>query len=185
MPSKQGDLGLLNDRLAQQLLQSTAPARLAYTWVDGTPRVLPIGFHWDGRQLILGTPAHAPKLKALSHNPKVALTMDTNEFPYKVLLVRGTAVVDVTQGIVPEYELMVRRTLGGGADAWLEQVEALIPAMGGMARIAITPEWVGFLDFEHRLPSEIERAVATISARPAWHQERVRSATRTTSESDS
>ena len=36
----------------------------------------------------------------------------------------------------------------------------MLPAMGGMARVAITPEWVGILDFEQRFPSEIEHAMA-------------------------
>jgi hypothetical protein len=39
MPAKQGDLALLNDPVAQELLHSTIPARLAYVWRDGTPRV--------------------------------------------------------------------------------------------------------------------------------------------------
>ncbi len=33
---------LNSDPVAQQLLQSTIPARLAYTWRDGTPRVVPM-----------------------------------------------------------------------------------------------------------------------------------------------
>ena len=31
-----------NDPVAQQLLQATGPAKFAYTWTDGTPRVVPI-----------------------------------------------------------------------------------------------------------------------------------------------
>ena len=36
---------LLDDPVAQELLHSTNLARLAYTWHDGTPRVVPIWFH--------------------------------------------------------------------------------------------------------------------------------------------
>ncbi len=36
MPTKQGDLELLNDPVAQELLQSIMPERLAYNWTDGT-----------------------------------------------------------------------------------------------------------------------------------------------------
>jgi len=39
---------VLNDHIAQELLGSTELARLAYTWSDGTPRVVPIWFHWTG-----------------------------------------------------------------------------------------------------------------------------------------
>ena len=56
MTTQQGSLDLLNDPVAQQLLQSTIPARLAYTWTDGTPRVVPIWFHWNGSEVVLGSP---------------------------------------------------------------------------------------------------------------------------------
>ena len=91
MPVEQGDLSLLQHPVAQELLASNIPARLAYIWTDGTPRVVPIWFHWDGRELVMGTPPKAPKLKALAKNPKVSLTIDDNQFPHKVLLIRGTA----------------------------------------------------------------------------------------------
>lgn len=42
----QGDLHLLEDPVAQDLLGSKELARLAYTWLAGTPRVVPIWFHW-------------------------------------------------------------------------------------------------------------------------------------------
>ena len=51
MSGKQGDVGLLQVPVAQQLLQSKGPAHLAYNWRDGTPRVIPIGFHWNGEEI--------------------------------------------------------------------------------------------------------------------------------------
>src|SRR5437868_1211133 len=105
MATTQGSLALLNDPIAQELLRSTIPARLAYVWLDGTPRVVPIWFHWTGREFVLGTPPKAPKLKALLKNPKVALMIDDNTFPHKVLSVRGTATVEMTDDIVLEYRL--------------------------------------------------------------------------------
>jgi hypothetical protein len=160
MGTKQGEVSLLNDPVAQQLLHANSPAKLAYSWMDGTPRVVPIGIHWDGRQIVIGTPARAPKLAALKQNPKVALTIDTNDFPYHVLMVRGSVAIELMDHIPDEYALMARRPLGPGADGWLQNVASMLPAMGGMARVAITPEWVGILDFEQRFPSEIEHAMA-------------------------
>jgi len=90
MATKQGDIALLNDPIAKELLQSTIPARLAYIGSDGGPRVVPIWFHWNGKQLVLGTPLTAPKVKALRKNPNVAVTIDTNNWPHKVLQIRGT-----------------------------------------------------------------------------------------------
>ena len=151
--SKQGDVALLKDPVAAELLKSTVPARLAYLWLDGTPRVVPIWFHWDGHDLVLGSPPRAPKLKALRKNPKVALTIDSDSWPHKVLMVRGTAKVEMVPGVVPEYALSAKRYLGedGGA-GFLEQVGGMVTEMG---RITIRPEWVGILDFETRFPSAL------------------------------
>src|SRR5438067_13781538 len=113
MTTKQGDLALLNDPVAQKMLQSTIPARFAYTWRDGTPRVVPIGFHWNGQEIVLGTPPDAPKMKVLKDGVKVALTIDSDRMPHKVLLIRGSVRVDTVEGVAPEYAAMARRTMGG------------------------------------------------------------------------
>jgi hypothetical protein len=83
-------LAVLNDQLARQLLESNNPVRLAYTGVDGFPRVVPLGFHWNSQQFVICTIPGAPKIRALETNPKVAMTIDSTAFPPKVLLVRGT-----------------------------------------------------------------------------------------------
>jgi hypothetical protein len=156
--NKQGDVSLLNDPVAQELLQSTNPARLAYNWHDGTPRVVPIWFHWDGEAIVLGSPPGAPKLKALAPQAKVALTIDGNDWPYKVLLVRGTAQVEMVAGVVPEYALAAQRYFGPEqGKVWAEQVGGMVSEMG---RIVIQPEWVSILDFESRFPSAIAAAMA-------------------------
>ena len=158
MATKQGDIGLLNEPIAQDLLRSTIPARFAYVWHDGTPRVIPICFHWNGKQTVLGTPLTAPKMKALVKNPKVALTIDTDTYPYRVLQIRGTANFETVDGLVPEYAQAVRRYLGDEqGQAWIEQVKKLFPRM---ARISVTPEWASIIDFQTRFPSAIEAAMS-------------------------
>jgi hypothetical protein len=157
MTTRQGDVSLLEDPVAQQLLQSTIPARLAYTWVDGSPRVVPIGFHWNGNDLVFGTPTDAPKMQVLRDGVSVAVTIDRDSMPYHVLLLRGEVRTDVVTGIAPEYAKMTRRCFGEEAgQAWLEQLAPMCPRM---ARIFLRPTWVGILDFETRFPSAIERAM--------------------------
>src|SRR4051794_40601953 len=104
MATQQGDLGLLNDPVAQRLLNAPLLARLAYNWPDGTPRVIPIWFHWNGEEVVMGGPPDAPKVAALRARPDVAVTIDDVQWPYKVLLLRGQAKVDLVDGVVPEYE---------------------------------------------------------------------------------
>jgi len=153
MDVQQGDLGLLQHPVAQELLASKIPARLAYIWTDGTPRVVPIWFHWNGREIVMGTPPKAPKLKALGRNPKVSLTIDNDAFPHKVLQVRGTARLESLDGIVPEYAVAAERYFGPEhGKAWIAHLTQKVP---GMVRITITPEWVGVLDFKTRFPSAL------------------------------
>jgi hypothetical protein len=142
---------LSHDPVAERLLRSTAPARFAYTWSDGTPRVVPIWFHWDGSAFVLGTPVKSPKLKVLRDRPDVALTIDTTDFPYLALSVRGRAEVELLEDVIPEYAAAAARYLGAEqGDAWVAQLRGQ-----PMARIRITPQWVNILDFETRLPSAL------------------------------
>ncbi|HUI77288.1 MAG TPA: pyridoxamine 5'-phosphate oxidase family protein [Bryobacteraceae bacterium] len=153
MPAAQGSVALLNDPVAKELLTSKIPARLAYVWTDGTPRVVPVWFHWNGSEFVIGTPPKAPKLKALRKNPKVALTIDDNTFPHKVLMIRGTAALEEVNGVVPEYELVAHRYFGEEqGKAWVQQVGKMLP---GMVRVRVRPEWVGIPDFQARFPSAL------------------------------
>lgn len=153
MPVKQGGLELLQHPVSKELLESKIPARLAYVWTDGTPRVVPIWFHWNGREVVLATPPRSPKLKALAKNPKVSLTIDDNTFPHKVLLVRGTATLQPVDGVVPEYAIAAERYFGREqGQAWVKQLRTMISSM---VRITITPEWAAVLDFQTRFPSAL------------------------------
>jgi pyridoxamine 5'-phosphate oxidase-like protein len=147
-----GDAALLHDPVATALLAAPIPARLAYAWKDGTPRVVPIWFHWTGSEIVFGTPANAPKVLALNDGDAVAVTIDRNEFPYHAVVVRGHATVTHQRGVVAEYAEAARRYFGDQqGDAWCAQFPDDIP----MTRIAVTPEHVTILDFETRFPSAI------------------------------
>src|SRR5215218_1902079 len=61
---------------ARKLLASATLLRLAYNGSDGFPRVIPIAFYWNGTRIVICTAATAPKVKALSSRPKVAITID-------------------------------------------------------------------------------------------------------------
>jgi hypothetical protein len=163
MATRHGNLELLNDPVAQNLLKSTRMAQLAYVWSDGTPRVVPIWFHWNGRELVMGTPPEAPKLKALHTGSQVAITIeDSSTWPYKVLYLRGPVQVEWVEGIVPEYALSALHYFGEEAgNNWLAQVKQLTTQM---ARLSITPQWVSLCDFETRFPSAIESAIAAAAA---------------------
>lgn len=165
MGSKQGNVSLLSEPVAQELLQSTNIAQLAYVWKDGTPRVVPIWFHWTGDKFVFAGPVDAPKYKVIN-DQKVAITINGFSWPYKVLLIRGTARVNIVEGVAPEYAAAAYRYHGPeGGKAWLQQVEAL--GAERMARIEVNPEWVGLMDFETRFPSALEAAMEAAQQRQA------------------
>lgn len=149
MTLPQGNVGLLDSEVAQRLLASTELARLAYVAADGTPRLLPMLFHWTGSDIVLSTFGGA-KVRALRARPDVAITIDTASTPPAALLLRGRASVTNVDGIVPEYVLAMQRYAGP------EQGAANIAAVDHpgttMVRIAVRPIWVGVLDFQTRFP---------------------------------
>src|SRR5215813_8028945 len=61
---------LQTDAVAQHVLSLPIVARLAYTWRDGSPRVVPMWFHWTGEVLFMGAPPNSPKMKVLTERPQ-------------------------------------------------------------------------------------------------------------------
>jgi Pyridoxamine 5'-phosphate oxidase len=148
---------LMNDRVAQKLIQAPIHARLAYTAKDGSPRVIPIGFIWNGDVFVMGSPPIAPKVKALSANPKVALTIDTEDFPPNILLVRGEAALETVDGVPDEFIEAARRFVGDERmSEWEAEARGLYKQM---VLIRITPTWAKIIDFETRLPRYVEELV--------------------------
>lgn len=118
---------------------------------------MPIGFHWNGREIVVATGPDASKMKVLQNGTKVALTIESSN-PDHVLMIRGSIRVDIVDGIAPEFVALCRRYMGEEAgDGFVGQLRAGLPRM---ARIVITPEWVGLLDFETRFHHWLEDAMA-------------------------
>lgn len=149
---------------AEELLRDASLARLAYNGLDGTPRVVPVGFHWNGHDVVVWTATTAPKVQALRARPNVALTIDTADTPEsaKSLLIRGTATIDIVEGVAEEY-------LDANAvnDARRQEFEAQVrKTYERMARIVITPHWARFYDFgAGRLPPFLDTLVSEAQER--------------------
>ena len=165
MEIPQGDLALIADPVAQRLLASAIPAKLAYVALDGTPRNVPVWFHWNGRAVVIVSLVEAPKMDALRARPHVALSIDGDVMPYEALMIRGLAEVEPVNGIPPEYILAAKRYLGKEAgQAWIDQIKALNLKS---SRITVTPQWVGLLDFQSRFPREVAKRMSNASAQHA------------------
>jgi uncharacterized pyridoxamine 5'-phosphate oxidase family protein len=93
----------LDGPVARRLLSGAIPARFAYRALDGTPRAIPIGFLWNGREVVMCTATNSAKVKALKANPQIALTIDTTDHPPQIPLIRGAASLETVDGIPDEY----------------------------------------------------------------------------------
>jgi len=143
---------------ARDLLDSATLLRLAYNGSDGLPRVIPIGFLWDGNQIVVCTAATAPKVAALSSHPEVALTIDVGDTPAdaKALLIRGVATVEIIDGVPDEYVAASGKALHPDQVAEFERQARSF--YDEMARIRIQPQWARFFDFgAGRLPRFLQR----------------------------
>lgn len=140
--------------LSRELLDRDL-ARLAYVAKDGTPRAVPIGFTWNGAEIVMCTATNAPKITALRHNPAVALTIDTEAHPPKILLVRGRAELDVVDGIPDEY-FQASGTYEMTPEQRVEWEAGVRALYDQMVRIVVTPTWAKLIDFETTLPSAVE-----------------------------
>jgi hypothetical protein len=141
------DLEQLADPGAQELLASPQPIRLAYAGSDGFPRVVPVGFLWKGERIYVCTATSAPKVAALRERPQVAGVIDEgiSSSDARQLLIRGTAEIEVVDGVAPEY---IEAAAKGESGIDLEEFkQSVSEVFDQQARISITPEWARFYDF--------------------------------------
>lgn len=145
---------ILNKSISQEMLDRDI-ARLAYVAQDGTPRVVPIGFAWNGSEIVMCTSTNAPKLASLRRNPAVALTIDTEVHPPMILLLRGEAVLDEVEGIPDEY-LEMSGTYEMTPEQRVEWEAGVRSLYESMVRIVVKPTWAKMIDFDETLPSAVE-----------------------------
>ncbi|MEV6846155.1 pyridoxamine 5'-phosphate oxidase family protein [Actinoplanes sp. NPDC051411] len=132
---------------ARHLLETATLCRLAYNGADGLPRVIPIGFLWNGSAIVVCTATTAPKVRALAARPDVAITVDGGATPAEAqsVLIRGRATLETVDGIPEEYLQGTTKVMDAAAAA---EFEGLVRQMyPQMVRITIEPAWARFFDY--------------------------------------
>jgi hypothetical protein len=141
--------------IARQLLREEPILHLSYTARDGGPRVIPVGYIWDGARFQMWTIPGAPKVDALRADGRVAITIDVPGPPPRVLLVRGRAALETVDGVPDGYLEASRRAIP--REAW-EDFETQVRSMyKQMVAVTITPDWARLLDFETTAPVAVEK----------------------------
>lgn len=80
----------------RDLLDKKAFAMLATVMSDGSPQVTPVWVDFDGTHLRFNSARGRVKDKNIRRDPRVALTLQDPDNPYRYLQVRGR-VVDITE----------------------------------------------------------------------------------------
>lgn len=93
-------------------------------------------------------------MRALSADPRVAITIDVIGPPPRVLLARGRAELETVDGVPDGYLEASFRTLPREMwDGFEREVRGLYEQM---VAITVEPEWAKLLDFETTAPSAVE-----------------------------
>ncbi|MET0694965.1 MAG: pyridoxamine 5'-phosphate oxidase family protein [Propionibacteriaceae bacterium] len=155
----------LEQPVAQELLRDASLARLAYNGPDGLPRVVPIGFFWNGTEIVVCTAVTSPKVQALTDRPDVALTIDVGDTPAtaRSVSLRGRVTVEIVDGVAPEYLAGAGKVMSEDDRA---EFERNVGAMyDQMARITLKPSWARCYDFgAGRLPKFLTELAAQASS---------------------
>ena len=141
-----------DDPIIEKLLQGAFLARLAYIGLDGRPKVVPIWYAYIDGEFIMVTGPKADKVPAIEANGAVALTVDSDQPPYSVLLVDGDATVEKTEGMADEYPAIVERYLAGAAEQYLAGMRKRVREQ---RRIRVVPRSWRVLDFVKRYPKSL------------------------------
>jgi hypothetical protein len=147
--------------IAQQLVTGEPLLRVSYTGLDGGPRVIPVGYLWDGTSFVFWTIPDSAKVRALDNDPRCAIVIDVAGPPPRLLMARGRAELARVPGVPDGYLEASHRTMPAQAWAGFDaQVSALYDSM---TAITVTPTWVKLIDFETNAPSAVEKLVASRS----------------------
>ena len=96
----------------KDLFEKKAFAHLATIGPDGAPQVTPVWVDYDGRHVRFNTAKGRVKVRNLARNPKVALSIQDPDNPYRYVQVRGRVVEATEQGADAHIDALAKKYLG-------------------------------------------------------------------------
>jgi PPOX class probable F420-dependent enzyme len=94
------------------ILTKKAFAALATVGPDGTPQVTPVWVDFDGTHVRFNTARGRVKERNLRRNPKVAMTVQDPDNPYRYVQIRGRVVEMTEQGADAHIDALAKKYLG-------------------------------------------------------------------------
>ena len=96
----------------RDLFTKKAFAHLATVGADGNPQVTPVWCDLDGGQVRINTARGRVKDRNLKRNPRVALSIQDPENPYRYVQVRGRVTEMSEQGADAHIDALAKKYLG-------------------------------------------------------------------------
>jgi uncharacterized protein len=62
---------------------------------DGAPHAVPTWYEYRGGKVVFHTDATAFKYKCLQHDPRITFVVDTKKPPYKCVILKGKATLEI------------------------------------------------------------------------------------------
>ncbi len=106
----------LDDPDLNDLLAGPHLARLSTINPDGTPHTMPIWYEWRDQQIHVSTQSRQRKVQNIERDPRVTVLIDTNDFPYRGVMIYGTAELDFDDAARKRVSIF-ERYIGTRADA--------------------------------------------------------------------
>jgi len=85
----------MKKREIDALLSQPHIAVVAVTAPDGAPHAVPTWYEYKGGKVTFHTDRTAFKYKCLEHDPRITLVVDTKKAPYKCVVLKGTASIEI------------------------------------------------------------------------------------------
>ena len=102
----------------KDLFQKKAFAHLATIGADGSPQVTPVWCDFDGTHVRFNTAKGRVKDKNLRRNPKVALSIQDPDDPYRYMQIRGRVAEITEQGADAHIDALAKKYINQDKYPW-------------------------------------------------------------------
>lgn len=89
----------MSDADLDEFLAGPHLARLSTIDPDGTPHTMPVWYEWRNGEVLISTQSLQRKVANIRRDPRVTILVDSDEFPYRGVMIRGEATLDFDDAV--------------------------------------------------------------------------------------
>ncbi|HEM46223.1 MAG TPA: PPOX class F420-dependent oxidoreductase [Alphaproteobacteria bacterium] len=107
----------------RDLFQKKSFGHLATVMEDGCPQSTPVWVDYDGKHVVVNTTLDRQKYENLERDPRVSISIQDPDDPYRYLEVRGRVAETTEDGAEQHIDALARRYLGKDRYPWRKEGE--------------------------------------------------------------